>query len=52
MTETRENGCIKVDCIIPLPCPKKHPVKTEDGYCIQYDNGTKKNAVRVGGKDT
>jgi len=49
VAENRKNGCIKGDCIVPLPCPNKHPPKTEDGFCIRYDNGTKRNAVRVGG---
>jgi len=42
---TRENGCIKTDCIVELPCPNKHPPKTEDGFCIHYNNGVKRNAI-------
>jgi len=49
-SEIRENGCIKADCIVTLPCPNKHPPKTSDGFCVSYDNGVKRNAVRVGGK--
>jgi len=52
---SRKNGCIKSDCIVPLPCPNKHPPKTGDGYCIHYNNGVKRNAIeqkRVGGKET
>jgi hypothetical protein len=41
----RTNGCIKTDCIVPLPCPNKHPPKTEDGFCIYYNNGTKKSSI-------
>jgi len=51
---SRKNGCIYGDCIVPLPCPNKHPPKTEDGFCIHYYNGTKRNAIeqkRVGGKN-
>ena len=47
---TRKNDCITSDCLTD-PCPKKNPLKTVDGFCIHYDNGTKKNAVRVGGKN-
>ena len=50
---TRKNGCIKGDCIVSLPCPNKHPPKTGDGFCVRYNNGTRRNAIeqkRVGGK--
>jgi len=53
-SETRDNGCIKADCIVSLPCPNKHPPKTEDGFCTYYDNGEVKAAIeqkRVGGKE-
>jgi len=49
---TRKNGCILTDCIVELPCGNKHPIKSKDGFCIRYDNGTKRNSVRVGGKET
>lgn len=38
-------GCIKTDCIVK-ECPRKRPITTSDGYCIHYDNGTKKNAIK------
>jgi len=41
----RKNGCIKTDCIVPLPCPNKHPPKTEDGFCIHYNNGVVRAAI-------
>lgn len=47
---TRKNGCVFTDCIVPLPCPNKHPPKTQDGFCVSWDNGKKRNAIRVGGK--
>ena len=47
---SRKNGCIKTDCIVELPCPNKHPPKTQDGFCVSWNNGKKRNAVRVGGK--
>lgn len=47
VAETRDNGCIKADCIVTLPCPNKHPPKTEDGYCVSYNNGTRRNSVKV-----
>jgi len=51
----RTNGCIFGDCIVPLPCPRNPVIKTEDGFCIHYNNGTVRAAIeqkRVGGKDT
>jgi len=51
-SQTRENGCIKTDCIVELPCPNKHPPKTQDGFCLSYNNGKKRYLVeqkRVGG---
>jgi len=44
-SQTRENGCIKTDCIVPLPCPRKRPVTTPEGFCVPYNNGTKRNAI-------
>jgi hypothetical protein len=44
---TRKNGCIKGDCIVPLPCGNKHPPKTKDGFCTIYDNGKKRNRIQV-----
>ena len=32
------------DCIVEK-CENKHPPKTEDGFCIRYDNGKKRNAI-------
>ena len=42
---SRKNGCILTDCIVPLPCPNKHPIKTGDGFCVSWDNGKKRNAI-------
>ena len=42
---TRKNGCIKDDCIVPLPCGNKHPPKTSDGFCVRYNNGVTRASV-------
>ena len=49
---SRKNGCIKTDCIVELPCPNKHPPKTGDGFCVSWDNGTKRNAIEQKSKVT
>ena len=41
--------CAKVGCITES-CPNKRPPQSEDGFCVDYDNGEKRSAVRVGGK--
>jgi hypothetical protein len=53
--ETRENGCIKTDCIVKLPCPRNPVIKTEDGFCIYMVTKDRRNAVeqkRVGGNNS
>lgn len=54
-SQTRDNGCVKVDCIVPLPCGNRHPPKTSDGFCVDYNNGVvkyKSLKKRLGGKET
>jgi len=48
----RKNGCILADCVVELPCPNKHPPKTGDGFCVSWDNGTKRNAIEQKSKVT
>jgi len=44
-SQTRDNGCIKTDCIVELPCPNQHPPKTGDGFCVWMVTATKRNAI-------
>jgi len=49
--------CYYTTCIKIKTCKVKHKPKTSDGFCIHFDDGTKKNAIEqkpksIGGKET
>ena len=51
---TRKNGCAFSECITD-PCPKLRPPKSRESFCIYFNDGKKRSAIkkeRVGGKQT
>lgn len=46
----RENGCVFTECIVDLPCPRKVVPKDRKTFCVHFDDGKKRNSIRVGGE--